>query len=60
MGCCGIIQLAQDNDKWWACVNTKFGKLLDWQRNWQLLKKDCAAWNWLVGWEGGWLVGFFS
>jgi hypothetical protein len=28
------------------------GKFLDWLSDYWLLKKDSAAWSWLVGWLG--------
>jgi hypothetical protein len=47
------IDLAQNMDRWRVLVNAvmnlrgsiKCGEFLDWLRNGQLLKKDCAAWS---------------
>jgi hypothetical protein len=50
------IDLAQDRDQWrGSCEHgnepsgsIKFWEILEWLRNWRLLKKASAPWSWLV------------
>ena len=59
-----LIYLVHDKEKWWAVVNTrnenfhstKHGQILNYFRNYELLKKASAPWRRLFVLLVGWMV----